>query len=90
MERKGTVFIAEDEGRFHAYWDLEPDGPPKLLENGPDEGWSDPDHALVWARSRATRVWIRHEEDHGHWWAGEGPLPAGDGILGSYNSRYGP
>ena len=74
LVKRGTVWIAWDEGRYVGYWDLEPDGPPTQLEQMP-ESMSAPE-ALAWGRARAERVMIRPQPDPGrYYWAGLGPPP---------------
>ncbi len=74
LEGRGTVWLSADEdGGWFGYWDLEPDGPPEPLEQGP--GWQSAQDAVAWGRSRARRVFIRLEWNGGYWWAGDGPPP---------------
>jgi hypothetical protein len=52
LEGRGTVWLSADEdGGWFGYWDLEPDGPPEPLEQGP--GWQSAQDAVAWGRSRA-------------------------------------
>jgi hypothetical protein len=72
--KRGTVWIAWDEGRYSGYWDLEPEGSPTHLEQMPDcvSAWE----AIDWGRPRANRIMIRPKSDPGqYYWAGMGPPP---------------
>jgi hypothetical protein len=73
-QTRGTVYIAWDEGRYWGYWEQEPDGPPRNLEDIP-ESTSLP-AVLAWGRDRAIRLIVRPEWDPGRsFWAGLGPPP---------------
>jgi hypothetical protein len=61
---KGTVYIAWDDGRHWGYWDLQPDGPPRHLEQMPE--FASAAEAIEWGRSRTDRVVIRPELDPSH------------------------
>jgi hypothetical protein len=65
-----------DQNKWLAYWDLEPDGPPTMLEQGP--GWRSPEEAVEWARARTPRVFLHPGEGEPYLWAGVGRPPAGD------------
>ena len=78
--RRGTVWIAwdegfaGDEGCYWGYWDLEPDGPVRALEQMPDQRVAK--EAIAWGRARAHRVHIQPESDpHRYYWAGDGEPP---------------
>jgi hypothetical protein len=71
----GTVFIAGDDGRYGGYWDLEPDGPPTMLEQMPE--FITASDAVRWGRARADRVLIRPRSDPARYhWAGAIDPPA--------------
>jgi hypothetical protein len=75
---RGTVWIAADRApsgtlEWFGYWDIEPDGAPRHLEDGPR--WQRPEDAVAWGRERTPRVLIRLDEVGGYWWAGIGPPP---------------
>jgi hypothetical protein len=72
--KRGTVYIAWDDGRHWGYWDLQPDGPPTNLEQMPE--FASASEALLWGRARADRIVIRPKSDPGRqYWAGLGPPP---------------
>ena len=81
---RGTVYLAfdVDGGSPHwtGYWELEPDGPPTPLEEGP--GWTSPNDAVEWGRARSARVLIRLDDSSGYLWAGKGEPPDDDAIEG--------
>ena len=73
---KGVVFLAWDwdRGSYSGYWDLEPDGPPRMLEQAPRT--SSLDEVVKWGRERAPTILIRPESDPTkYYWAGVGPVP---------------
>ena len=85
---KGTVWMSvsveNDSPYWRGYWDLEPDGPPTMLEQGP--GWHDLREAILWGRERSSRVFVRLDERRGYWFAGSGVAPEGD-IEGTITVR---
>lgn len=85
---KGTVWLAFDDDWYWGYWDLEPDGPPTLLERYPSSPHvSD---ALAWGRARTPVVLIRPEHDPGqYYWAGTGPRPALHADLPTFDPETG-
>jgi hypothetical protein len=67
----GTVYIAQGDGIWNAYWDALPDDKPRMIERGP--GWTELQDALRWAATRAPRVWVRVGGQEHPLWSGLGP-----------------
>jgi hypothetical protein len=77
---RGTVWIAYNDGRYTAYWDLDPDGPPTMLEQAPES--AELSAMLVWARDRSPVVLVRPKRDPSeYYWAGVGDAPAAHAQL---------
>lgn len=74
FQGRGTVYLAFEHGRYEGYWDLQPDGPAKFLEQFPPS--PDLSVALRWARERTSAVLVRPKWDPArYYWAGEGDPP---------------
>jgi hypothetical protein len=84
--RRGTVWLAYDGEpecpHWFGYWDLEPDGLPTALEQGP--GWASAEAAVRWGRCRAKRVFIRLDDISNYVWAGEGNPPDDPDLAGVF------
>lgn len=59
--------------KWSSYWDLLPDGPPTLLEQGAE--WTSASEAVTWGRARTPRVLIRLKGEGEYRWAGAGDPP---------------
>ena len=69
LPRRGTVWLAfdDEDSKYSGNWDLEPDGPPTLLEDCPRSASAH--EVIAWARARARRVYIRPRHDSGRYYS---------------------
>jgi hypothetical protein len=81
---RGTVYMAWDHDHYEGYWELQPSGPGRNLEQMP--AIRSTAEALAWARARTNRIVIRPRSDPGRsYWAGgadhpsEGTMPRFEG-----------
>ncbi len=69
LPRRGTVWLAfdDEDSKYSGNWDLEPDGPPTLLEDCPRSASAH--EVIAWAWAWARRVYIRPRHDSGRYYS---------------------